>query len=90
MPYGGPKIQNTYLDTLRKLQRPRELAIVALTHCVSALVHIGGLLCLGGDRQLPALDVDMDVLLGHARELEDGGHLVLLTILVEIHPTGQI
>ena len=82
--------RSAYLDTLRKLERPRELAKATLANSVAVLIVLARLLRLRRDGQSAILHVDVDVLLGHARELEGGCYEVLLVILVEVHSNGAV
>ena len=78
----------TYLDTLRKRQRPRELAIPALADGIALLVALAGDGGLARDGQDIVLDVDLDVLLRQPGQLERGRHKVLVLVLMEVQPVA--
>ena len=74
----------TNLDALGKRDRTREPAKPALPDRVALLVPVrrdGG---LARDAEDVVLDVDLDVLLRQAGELERGCHEVLLLVLVQV------
>ena len=77
----------TYLDTLGDRNRAREAAKPTLPKKISILVGVRLELRLAGDGQDVVMDVDRDVLLVQARELERRGHEVLLLVLVDVNPT---
>ena len=79
----------TNLDALGKRDRTREPAKPALPDRVALLVPVrrdGG---LARDAEDVVLDVDLDVLLGEAREFERGRDEVLLGVLMEVHPVAE-
>lgn len=82
--------KTTYLNALRERERPRELAEPALADGVALLVALGGKGGLASDGQDVVLDVELDVLLREARELERGRHEVLLLVFVQVHPVAHI
>ena len=79
-------VQNTYLDTLRKRQRPRELAEATLAQRVTFLVAVIRYGRLARDVQDTVPYVDLDVLLRHPRQLERCCHEILVLILMQVHP----
>ena len=50
---------------------------------------LGLLSSLGRDSKVSVLNVDGDLVLGETRQLERRGHLVLVGVLVQVHPTPQ-
>ena len=81
--------QATYLDTLRKRKRPRELAESALAHGVALLVALARYRGLARDAQDVVLDIQLDILLREAGEFERGRHKVLLLVLVQIQSANE-
>jgi len=75
----------TYLDTLRKLESPRELSETAFSDGVSTLVVLGRRLCLRRNSELVVLDIDLDIFFRDSGEFEGGCYEVLLGVLVEVH-----
>ena len=78
------RVLKTYLDTLRKLKRPRVFSKATLTHGVPALVEVDGLFGLSGHRELAVLDVDLDALLRNSGEFERRRHKVFVCVFVQI------
>ena len=79
----------TNLDALGKRNRTREPAKPALPVRVALLVPVrrdGG---LARDAEDVVLDVDLDVLLRQAGELERGRHEVLLLVLVQVQSATE-
>ena len=79
----------TNLDALGKRDRTREPAKPALPDRVALLVPVrrdGG---LARDAEDVVLDVDLDVLLRQAGELERGCHEVLLLVLVQVQSATE-
>ena len=74
----------TYLDTLRKLKRPRVFSKATLAHSIPALVEVDGLLGLSGHRKLAVLDIDLDALFRDSGELERRSHQVLVCVFVQV------
>ena len=75
-----------HLDALGERDGTREASEPALAHNVALLVPLGGQLTLAGDVQDVVADLDVDVLLVDAGELERRGNEVLLLVLVDVNP----
>ena len=74
----------TYLDTLRKLKRPRVFSKATLAHGVPALVEVDGLFGVSGHRELAVLDIDLDALFRDSGEFERRRHQILVCVLMQV------
>lgn len=80
----------TYVCTLGKLDAPGESSDPPLTNRVPTLAFLGGLEDLPRDGEFPVAYVDVDLVLGQARNLERGCHEVLVCILMKVHPKASV
>ena len=71
-----------YLNSLWQLKRPRILSITALAHRVATLVVFLRDFVLNRHSQATVLDLELDVLLFRAWELESGCYEVFLFVFV--------
>jgi hypothetical protein len=77
-------VSETYLYTLRKLQSSGKLAKATFSNDITVLDVFFGL-SLSGHDQLSGVEVDLDVVLREAGELERRSDDILLDVLMEIH-----
>ena len=74
----------TYLDTLRKLKRPRVFPEATFAHSIPALIEVDGLFGFSGHRELAVLDVDLDALFRDSGEFKRCCHQVFVCVFVQV------
>ncbi len=78
-----------YPDSLRKPQRPRELAGLALTMGIRIFLIFLGDLGFSGDGEMTVVYLYVHILLLHAWQLEGHSHDVLRCVFVEVHSVDK-
>lgn len=85
----GEKLFVVYLGAIGQLDDSLEPPDFALLNGVSPLVLLGRVGGLASDGEVPALNVDVNAVLGEARQLERRNHVVLVLGFAQIHPAPQ-
>jgi hypothetical protein len=81
-----------HLDTRRKRQKPRKIALAPLADRVPVLRLLWRQPDLARGREAVIMDVDIDCFLRQVwwSEFEGGSHGVGLSVLVQVHPANKM